>query len=100
MFLAVLTCKTNNEGTFTKEDENVHRNYTYFSCFFGYAQKPESVMNTMNHHKALFEIGLSTGSVYLVEENICSTGFHTHITKQVSKTIPFSIGLGYESIID
>ncbi len=52
-----------------------------------------------DHENAWFEIGVSTGPVYLLEEREFTTGFHTHISKRL-KQIPLSIGLGYEYVID
>lgn len=80
-------------------------NYTIALIFllittFGYSQQHKPDIDHDDHQNALFEIGVSTGAVYLVEEGKLTTGFHTHFTRQVSKTIPLLLGVGYEYIID
>ncbi len=53
-----------------------------------------------SHIHPLFEIGVSSAAVKLIEENEITVGFHTHFSANISHHLPFTAGLGYEYIVD
>ncbi len=52
------------------------------------------------HSHPLFEIGISSAAVRLIEEKEITIGFHTHFSTNISHRLPFTAGIGYEYILD
>ena len=72
----------------------------FFTSYFSSAQTIVKDHDHNKHENALFEIGISSGLVRIIEGKHTTAGFHTHITKRVSKKLPILVGIGYEYIID
>ncbi len=77
--------------------------FLFFSLSFLHsdAQKSDTLHETDHEHvHPLFELGVSSAAVKLIEENEMTVGFHIHASTNISHDLPFTAGLGYEYIVD
>lgn len=69
--------------------------------FFVTGQAQDKGLKEHDDYKtALFEIGLSTGLIYLIEEGKTTSGFHAHFTRAITKKKKVIVGLAYEYVFD
>jgi hypothetical protein len=59
----------------------------------------ETVHDTHHHHEHDLELGVALNPVYMIHENLWTSGLHLHLVKNIGHT-PWGIGLGYEHIND
>lgn len=75
----------------------------FLSILFLSAQAQQDTSLAEKEHKhihPLFEIGISSAAVRLIEEKEITIGFHTHFSTNITHHLPFTAGVGYEYILD
>ena len=90
------------------KDKNIKMHYLkglpalffIFALNLANGQSPSEPDRNSNHRNSLFELGISTGAVRVIEGRHTTAGLHAHITRRINPILPFIIGLGYEFIID